>query len=272
MLCSLTDLTVSGSLTDLAVSGARTFHRSASCPSYNSTMASTNSYRLNKDLSNHNASFPTIAHSKTAIMTLSSQLFKIKVNSSNAKKRRSLCLSQNSTSSVDLDSDPFKTPPQPPACADLIECSPPLLRRRRLNLETFTSACSFDHLSIPILPSEKIRIDESACYRLSIRPNKFQLQPRFEPTLPKIDCVPTSESTSSSNDEDRTAYTGPSRKTKLSPTSTYGRAFDRDQMSFMTRMVENSCCATLTNDLNWSELYSAFENVNIPQKKVKKAT
>ena len=43
--------------------------------------------------------------------------------------------------------------------------------------------------------------------------------------------------------------------------------FDRDHMSFVTSIIDESCCSALPSDLRLSELYSAFENVGSAQEK-----
>jgi hypothetical protein len=38
-------------------------------------------------------------------------------------------------------------------------------------------------------------------------------------------------------------------------------------MSFVTSIIDESCCSALPSDLRLSELYSAFENVGSDQEK-----
>jgi len=176
-------------------------------------------------------------------------------------------ISPRNSPSLTLHRDSFRTPP-PVEHSTL--SPPPLrpLRRRRLNTDYFSPA-HVHHLSLPILPSEKIGTE--AAGRRLLPHYTSKLKPRFLPPPSRVGSYQhhTPSTRSVVQDQGETRNETPSRfgQKALTPTSTRKSTFDRDHMSFVTSIIDESCCSALPSDLRLSELYSAFENVGSDQEK-----
>ena len=227
-------------------------------------------------------------------MAFSPQLLKTKLKKT--KRPRSISqvyISPRNSPSLTLHRDSFRTPP-PVEHSTL--SPPPLrpLRRRRLNTDYFSPA-HVHHLSLPILPSEKIGTE--AAGRRLLPHYTSKLRPRFELPPPSrvgsyqhhtssaqdqsfpsimMEAAKYLESSArpvkvahAAQDQGETRNETPSRfgQKALTPTSTRKSTFDRDHMSFVTSIIDESCCSALPSDLRLSELYSAFENVGSDQEK-----
>ena len=201
-------------------------------------------------------------------MAFSPQLLKTKLKKT--KRPRSISqvyISPRNSPSLTLHRDSFRTPP-PVEHSTL--SPPPLrpLRRRRLNTDYFSPA-HVHHLSLPILPSEKIGTE--AAGRRLLPHYTSKLRPRFLPPPSRVGSYQhhTPSTRSVVQDQGETRNETPSRfgQKALTPTSTRKSTFDRDHMSFVTSIIDESCCSALPSDLRLSELYSAFENVGSDQEK-----
>ena len=255
------------------------FDRSSSFPPF----VRSQSYRLNED-------FPVRKDAVFLPIHEHSTRKNIAFSSKRPHSISQVYISPRNSPSLTLHRDSFRTPPP----VEHSTLSPPPIRRRRLNTDYFSPA-HVHHLSLPILPSEKIGTE--AAGRRLLPHYTSKLRPRFELPPPSLvgsyqhhtssaqdqsfpsimmEAAKYLESSARSvkvahaaQDQGETRNETPSRfgQKALTPTSTRKSTFDRDHMSFVTSIIDESCCSALPSDLRLSELYSAFENVGSDQEK-----
>jgi hypothetical protein len=232
------------------------FDRSSSFPPF----VRSQSYRLNED-------FPVRKDAVFLPIHEHSTRKNIAFSSKRPHSISQVYISPRNSPSLTLHRDSFRSPP-PVEHSTL--SPPPLrpLRRRRLNTDYFSPA-HVHHLSLPILLSEKIGTE--AAGRRLLPHYTSKLRPRFLPPPSLVGSYQhhTPSTRSVAQDQGETRNETPSRfgQKALTPTSTRKSTFDRDHMSFVTSIIDESCCSALPSDLRLSELYSAFENVGSAQEK-----